>query len=94
MAPTIFFSYFQDIFCMISTRTHKPEMHVHFRHLIVQLKVVCQTTKCQMVILVKVYNLFTISHLLSIDIFVSVSLVRENVRRLRENLKHKIQTYG
>ena len=49
-----------------------------------------QSVKSQMAIFVQVYELFTIAQLLALVIFVSVSLVRENLRGLRENLKHKI----
>ena len=38
------------------------------------------------------YKLFTIIQLLAVFIFVSVSLMRENVRGLRENIKHKIRS--
>jgi hypothetical protein len=34
------------------------------------------------------------AQLLALDIFESVSFVRENLRGLRENLKHKIRTLG
>ena len=36
-----FFHIFRIFFCMISLRTHKPEMPAHFCHLIFQLWVVC-----------------------------------------------------
>ena len=41
--------------------------------------------------LYKFYKLFTIAQHLGLLIFVSVSLVRANLRELRENLKHKIR---
>ena len=37
VAPTIFFHIFRIFFCIISLRTHKPEMPAHFCHLIFQL---------------------------------------------------------
>ena len=43
MAPTIFFILSGYFLRMISLRTHKPEMPVHFCHLIFQLQVVCQS---------------------------------------------------
>ena len=47
---------------------------------------------CQMAIFVfKVYKLFTITLLLAVVNLMSVSLVRENRRGLREKLKHKIR---
>ena len=42
--------------------------------------------------LVKVYKLFTITQLWAVVTFVSVSIVRENWRDLREKLKHKIRS--
>ena len=50
-----------------------------------------QKAKHQMAIFI-IYKLFTIAQLLALLVFVSVSLVRENLRGLRENLKHKIPT--
>jgi hypothetical protein len=38
------------------------------------------------------FEVLQIAQLLATFILVSVSLVRENLRELRENLKHKIQT--
>ena len=38
------------------------------------------------------YKLFTIAQLFPLLKFVSVSFKRENLRRLRENLKHKIRS--
>ena len=38
------------------------------------------------------FTRFSIAQLLAVVIFVSVSLIRENLRGLRENLKHKIRT--
>ena len=38
------------------------------------------------------FTSFSIAQLLAVVIFVSVSLIRENLRGLRENLKHKIRT--
>ena len=35
-----------------------------------------------------------IAQLLTFDPFVSISLKKENLRGLRENLKHEIPTYG
>ena len=37
--------------------------------------------------------IYYFAQLLAVVIFVSVSLMRENLRGLRENLRHKIQTY-
>jgi hypothetical protein len=44
-----------------------------------------------MAIFVLSFKLFTIAQLLAQPIFLLVSLVRENLRGLRENLKHKIR---
>jgi hypothetical protein len=41
-------------------------------------------------IFVQIYKLFTITKLLALVTYVPVSLMRENLRGLRENLKHKI----
>ena len=48
----------------------------------------CQSAKW--LFAVYVYKLFTITQLLAVVNFAWVSLVRENMRGLRENLKHKI----
>ena len=52
-----------------------------------------QIAFCQMVIFVQVHKFFTITQLLALIIFVPFFLVRQNMRVLRENLKHKIRTY-